>query len=370
MYWHVILTEKCNSQCRYCYEKSMKEFDNGLEEKWKFDFNVPADTEVDVKKLREFILKDEDPVIVFYGGEPLLQVNKIKEIMDAFEDYEVRFCMQTNGKLLHKLPDNYMNRFSKILVSLDGERNRTDYNRGLETYSQVISNLKLIRFHGYKGEIVARMTIDFPDIYEQVRHLLEIEEIDSVHWQLDMGFYKTDFDKEKVTRFVKEYCDSLSKLVDFWLENMKKGNVLEIYPFLGIMQSLLDRQPTKLRCGAGHSGFAITTKGDIVTCPIMNNITDFYVGDLNSNPRELREISVGGKCNSCQYLNLCGGRCLYANKAELWPDEGQELICDTVKALIFELKRILPDVIELIDKKIIDFSDFKYEKYFGPEIIP
>ncbi|MBU3912936.1 MAG: radical SAM protein [Nanoarchaeota archaeon] len=27
MHFHIILTEKCNSQCKYCYEKSMKEFD-------------------------------------------------------------------------------------------------------------------------------------------------------------------------------------------------------------------------------------------------------------------------------------------------------------------------------------------------------
>lgn len=370
MYWHIILTEKCDSRCKYCFEKSMQEFDNGLENKFKFDFNVPCDTEVNTAKLKEFIMKDEKAVVVFYGGEPLLKIDKIKEIMDAFENTHVRFCMQTNAKLIDKLPKEYMNRFSKILVSLDGTRERTDYNRGQGTYDKVMENLKLIRFHGYRGEIVARMTISFPDIFEQVKHLFTIPEINSVHWQLDMGFYKTDFEEEKVTKFVEEYNASLTKLIDYWIEKMRTEKVLWIYPFLGIMQSLLDRQPTKLRCGAGHSGFAITTKGDIATCPIMNNITDFYVGDLNSNPRKLKEIPVGGKCTECQYLNLCGGRCLYANKAELWPDEGQELICDTVRYLIFELKRVLPDVIELISEGIIKESDFKYEKYFGPEIIP
>ncbi len=348
----------------------MQEFENGLEKKWKFDFNVPCDSEIDIQKLKKFILQDENPGIIFYGGEPLLKIGKIKEIVDAFKNTKVRFFMQTNGKLLNELPKEYMNKFSRILVSLDGDRERTDYNRGEGTYDKVTDNLKLIRTNGFKGEIVARMTIDFPDILEQVKNLFEIPEISSVHWQLDMGFYKTDFDKEKTPGFVEEYNDSLTKLIDYWMEIMRTGKVLGIYPFLGIMQSLLNRQPTKLRCGAGHQGFAITTKGDITTCPIMNNVTDFYVGNLKSNPNNLREISVSGKCPSCEYLNLCGGRCLYANKAELWPEQGQEMICNTIKHLINELKKALPEVIELINEEKIKESDFEYEKYFGPEIIP
>lgn len=348
----------------------MQEFENGLEKKWEFNFEIPCDIEVDTEKLKKFIMKDEKAVIIFYGGEPLLKIDKIKEIMDAFENTHVRFCMQTNGKSLHELPKEYMNRFSRILVSLDGDKERTDYNRGEGTYDKVLANLKLIRTNGYNGEIVARMTLSFPDIFEQVKNLFNIPEINSTHWQLDMGFYKNDFNEEKIKKFVEKYNVSLTKLIDYWIEKMKTDEILWIYPFLGIMESLIDRKPVKLRCGAGHQGFTITTKGDIVPCPIMNNITDFYLGNLNSNPNKLKKIFVGGKCPSCDYLNLCGGRCLYSNKAELWPEKGQDLICKTVKHLIDEMKRVLPEVMEMISQGIIKESDFKYEKYFGPEIIP
>lgn len=367
MYWHLILTEKCNSECRYCYEKSMKEFDNELDKKWNFDFSAPCDWDVNINKLKEFISRDKNPVIVFYGGEPLIQIEKIKQIMD---NIPARFCMQTNGKLLHELPKDYMNKFSRILVSLDGNKERTDYNRGNGTYDKVINNLKLIRKNGYKGEIVARMTITFPDLFEQVKNLLRIPEIDSVHWQLDMGFYKNDYHKDKTEWFVKEYDASLSQLINLWLEEIKKGKVLKIYPFLGIFESLYKNIPTKLRCGAGHSGYAITTKGDITTCPIMNSIKDFYVGDLNSNPSSLKEIDVIEPCTSCNYRDICGGRCLYSNRAKLWPPEGEKLICNTIIHLIEEIKRIMPEIKQLIQKQVIKESYFEYEKYFGPEIIP
>jgi len=103
----------------------------------------------------------------------------------------------------------------------------------------------------------------------------------------------------------------------------------------------------------------------------MNSIKNFYVRDIkNSNPYELKQISVGEPCTSCDYLNLCGGRCLYSNLAKPWPKEGQDLICRTAIHLIDVMKKHLPKVKEMIDKKIISEEQFFYEKYFGPEIIP
>ncbi len=369
MHYHLILTENCDSKCRYCYEKSIKEFDNELDKKFNFDFSEPEKISIDVGELKKFLEKDRNPVLIFYGGEPLLEIEKIKQIMD---NINVPFRMQTNGKLLDKIPAEYLKRISKILISIDGDKERTNFNRGEGTYDTVINNIKLIRKEGYKGELIARMTIspDFPDIYEQVLSLINAG-FGSIHWQLDAGFYKFDFDEKKFRKFIKEYNKSISKLIDYWIEEMKEGKVLKLYPFLAITESLLKNEPAELRCGAGHSGYAITQSGKIVACPIMNCIMDFYVGDIRTtNPNSLKKFSVSEPCDSCGYLDLCGGRCLYWNKSKLWPKEGEELICFVIKHLIDELKKKIPEIKELINKKIISEKDFEYEKYFGPEIIP
>ncbi|MCL5018406.1 MAG: TIGR04084 family radical SAM/SPASM domain-containing protein [Candidatus Pacearchaeota archaeon] len=280
--------------------------------------------------------------------------------------------MQTNGKLLDELSFEYIKKIGKILISLDGNKERTDFNRGEGTYDKIISNIKKIREQGYDGELIARMTIsqDFPDLYEQVLFLIN-SGFDSVHWQLDAGFYKFDFDQNKFSEFVEKYNKSVSKLIDFWIDEMKRGNVLKLYPFLGISESILKNEKTKLRCGAGHSGYAITQSGKIVACPIMNCIKDFYAGDIkNSIPENLKKFSVSSPCDSCSYLDLCGGRCLYWNKSKLWPKQGDELICLTIKHLIDELEKRMLEIKKLIDDKIISIADFDYEKYFGPEIIP
>ncbi len=368
MHYHIILTTKCNSQCKYCYEKSMNDFDTDIEQKVNLDLSAPESSEIDATALKKFINKDINPVIIFYGGEPLLNINKIKEIID---NIDVPYRMQTNGKLLDKLPIDYLNKIGKILVSIDGDKERTDFNRGKGTYNLVIKNISQIKEKDYLGEIIARMTLNLesPDIFEQVLHLID-SGFSSVHWQIDAGFYAYDYDNEKLSLFVKEYNSSITKLIDYWVGQMKNQKVLKLYPFIGIVDSLLKNEKTLLRCGAGHSGYAIRTDGKLVACPIMTWIQDFVSGDLNSDPKELKKFPMTKRCKNCEVKNICGGRCLYWQYLKLWPEEGNELICKTIKHLVAELKNRIPEIKELIDKETISYKDFEYEKYFGPEIIP
>ncbi|KYC45315.1 MAG: 7-carboxy-7-deazaguanine synthase [Candidatus Methanofastidiosum methylothiophilum] len=368
MHYHIILTTQCNSQCKYCYEKSMNDFDVDIEKKVSLDLSAPETSIVNINKLKKFVGRDKNPVLIFYGGEPLLQINKIKEIMD---NIEVPYRMQTNGKLLGKLPIEYLKRIDKILVSIDGNKEKTDENRGKGTYKLLMKNVSLIKQKGYKGEIIARMTLgeNSPDIYEQVLHLIGIG-FSSIHWQIDAGFYAHDFDKQKFSLFVNEYNNSITKLIDYWIENMKNKRVLKFYPFIGIVDSLLKNEKTKLRCGAGHSGYAIRTDGKLMACPIMTWIGDFISGDLDSNPDNLKEFPMADRCRNCNIKFICGGRCLYWNYLKLWPEEGNQLICNTIEHLVNSLKNRIPEIKKLISEDLVSYKDFEYEKYFGPEIIP
>lgn len=371
MHYHIILTELCNSKCRYCYDKSRKEFDNGLDKKFCFDFSAPCKSEVNIEKLKSFIEKDKEAVIVFYGGEPLMEIEKIKKIMDSLD---VPFRIQTNGKLIHELPFEYINRIDKMLVSLDGDEERTDMNRGEGTYEKVMGNISNIKNEGYSGEIIARMTIaqDCPDLYEQVMHLIDEAGFSGVHWQLDVGFYKHDFDEDIINAFLEKYNKSVSDLVEYWISEIENGRVLKIYPFLGIINRLLGFDKDKgLMCGAGVKGYAITTNGAVVACPIMNSIKDFEAGHIEMNPHELKRFKIDDEsCEKCDEKNFCGGRCMYWKKANLWPDEGNEMVCDSIKCLIAELRKNIPRIRNAITSGLISEEDFEYEKYFGPEIIP
>ncbi len=371
MHFHIILTERCNLRCKYCYEKSMNEFDNGLDKKWNYDYDSPYDSKVEIEKVKEFLKKDKSPVLIFYGGEPLMKLDKIKLFMD---NINAKFYIQTNGLTLKVIPEKYLHKIEKMLISIDGNKERTDFNRGKGIYDAVINNIKNIREKGYKGEIVARMTISFPDIYEQINHITELIKqgiFDSIHWQLDAGFYKNDFNLKDFAKFTKEYNNSIDKLLDFWIENMKREKVLMIYPFLGIFETLYYHKKSKLPCGAGYANYTITTTGKISACPIMNSVKNFYCGNLDTNPKNLIQIHCTEEpCKNCNYYEICGGRCLYSHYAKLWPKQGEKLICKTIIYLIEGIKKRIPEIKKLIEQKIISKKDFEYEKYFGPEIIP
>lgn len=367
MYYHLILTERCNLRCKYCYEKSLNEFDNGLEKKFNFDFSEPSELKIDLGKLKSFLSKDKDPSLIFYGGEPLLKINLIKKII---KEVKANFHIQTNGILLNLLGEDELKKISKILVSLDGGKKITNHNRGQGVFEKVLGNICLIKKRGFKGEVIARMTVstEFPDVFRSVKELLDAG-FSSIHYQLDAGFYKTDYEEKKTSNFFKNYNESVKILIDFWLGELEKGKVIRIYPFLGIVESILSGERAKLRCGAGHSGYAITTGGTIVACPIMNNIKDFKCGTLETEPKNLKKFKIKG-CENCEVKDLCGGRCLYWKEAKLWPKKGDEMICNSIRFYINYLKEKMPKIEKLIEKGVISKNDFDYEKYFGPEIIP
>ena len=374
MHYYVTLTSNCNLKCKYCYEKCCKDFGvdlGGLQ----IDYGVPSSISYDLVELERFCEKDPDTSIVFYGGEPLLRIDLLEEVMERV--VAKKFILQTNGLLLDQLDQKHLKRLDAILVSVDGGKDLTDHYRGEGIYERVFQNLRLIRAKGFVGEVIARMTVGRETrIDREVWSLLSGEGLlDSVHWQLDALFWHNDYDKEAFSKWAKdEYNPRVRRLIDRWVEHMKKhGEVLRIYPLIGITQSLLLNEPTKLRCGAGWAMFNIQTDGRITPCPVMAGMKDFYLGDIrDTDPRDLasKEVSVSEPCTDCSTYPLCGGRCLYANVTKLWGEEGFELVCGTVRALIDGLRSTAPVIQQLISEKRIALQDFHYPKYNSCEIIP
>jgi len=100
----------------------------------------------------------------------------------------------------------------------------------------------------------------------------------------------------------------------------------------------------------------------------MNSVKNLYCGSIEEGVTTERHC--GGWCEGCDYKPVCGGRCLYSNDAQLWPKEGHDLVCETIKCLIDGIRELKPEIEELISEEVVSKEDFMFEKYFGPEIIP
>ena len=371
MNFYVTLTTDCNLQCLYCYGKSCEDFGSDFND-LTVDYSLPSSVSYDMEFLLTFLKSELNPTVIFYGGEPLVKQDMLKEIMDALPSG--RFVLQTNGILLDQLDSPYVNRFGSIFVSLDGEEALTDHYRGDGTYRKVMNNLGTIQKNGYLGEIVARMTVgESTDIDTQVLELVRNPLISAVHWQLDALFWQNDYPKRQFTEWVQEnYNPRIRGLIGKWVEHMRnEGEVWTLYPFNGIFHSLLTKQSSKLRCGAGWRVFNVQTDGHITPCPVMAGMKDFYVGSIMTDTsRNLKTVSVGEPCASCDILSLCGGRCLYANVTKLWGPAGFEEVCQTVRNLITGITAVMPEIKKLIEDRTIGLKDFKSPDYNGCEVIP
>ncbi len=360
MHYHIILTKKCNLNCYYCGGGSDSD---------------PKEIQYSVPDLVNFISKDADPIIEFYGGEPLLRIETMEKIMDTIPG---RFVVQTNGLLLDKVKPEYLEKFHSILVSIDGKKEATDGNRGSGVYERIIRNSNLIRKQGFCGDLVARMTVPLgSDIHENVRHLARLQEFDHIHWQLGFEmFWESGEDGDNgPEEWVNSYNAGISSLISWWVKEMKQtGKVPGIVPFIGIVNSLLSDAKSRLRCGSGIDFFTIMPDGRISACPVSIDFDFSIIGSIfNDVPVSLcNKVLVGEPCISCGVFHICGGRCLFVNRAQdMLRKNGYELICSTVKQLVRELEAALPDIRELIERDVVERMDFDYPGFNnGCEIIP
>jgi len=348
--WFIILTGQCNLRCRYCggsFPESV----------------VPYKVKYDIDQLRKIVHERDN--ICFYGGEPLLNLEDLANIIMKIRAR--RFIIQTNGILVQNVPKWIWNFIDCVLLSIDGVEEITDKYRGRGVYRRVIEAARYLRKIGYNGEIIARMTVtEDSDIYRDVTHLISLGLFDKVHWQLNVIWYERwEFEKWAW----RSYLPGIKRLVKLFLDYAERGIVLKIVPITGVLTEIFFKDLKGVPCGAGYSAFAINSDGRILACPIAVRESWAVVGDVQSGVKKIVEVSE--PCISCSMFKLCGGRCLYAYYERSWGEDGFSAVCEVTCEYLRYIVSISEKVRELIRSGVI-----KREELFqdgiedSTEIIP
>lgn len=361
------VTQDCNLDCKYCVFSSGEYYFRRRPSKDYLDFDS-ARKAIDLVYEHIKDRKKKEFVIGFYGGEPLLKFDVIKEIVDysksRLRDWSITFTITTNAtimndKIIRFLVENHF----KILVSLDGPKKNHDSKRvfhdGIGTFDTVIENLKKIKAF---DEEYYRERVSFSVVYskdlslESVYNYFNTESLVKQN-HLNLGFV-TDTDTSyysrnpyDVARLRKEWKRLFQRIV----EKKKRGEPLNYLDIsLTIEPSTLnDRLKSRhFNVLAGSCYFEdrlyVSSRGKFQICEKVNE--SFVLGDVNNGfdiPKMLDIISdyvncIKEKCNDCEIRFLCL-RCI-ANFAKDGQIRIEPEFCENNKASV---NAMLEEIIQM-----------------------
>ena len=149
------VTDACNLRCKYCaYADLYEGYDQ--RENLKLPFQK---AKLIIDYLYEYwekryCIEVNDPITIgFYGGEPLLNVPFIQQVINYIESLnpigkKFHYNMTTNAILLDRYMDFLAENEFRLLISLDGDEKGQSYRvdtKGKNSFDKVLANIQLLR---------------------------------------------------------------------------------------------------------------------------------------------------------------------------------------------------------------------------------
>ncbi len=143
-------TDHCNLNCPYCSLGELYEF--GKKDRKNINTNYAINL---LKYIFDIKPKNTKLMIGFFGGEPLVNINFIKKIINVAKQLntdkrlDLKFNMTTNATLIHKYIHFIVENNFELLISLDGNEEGHSYRvfakNNENSFQKVIDNIDMIQ---------------------------------------------------------------------------------------------------------------------------------------------------------------------------------------------------------------------------------
>lgn len=316
------IAHDCNLACKYCFA-SQGDYGGVKRELMSFDV---------AKRAVDFLISMSGPrqhcEIDFFGGEPLLNWDVVKQTVEYIESIQAqhnkifKLTLTTNGVLLTQDRIDYVNEHNMSLVlSIDGREEVHNRMRpsagGTDTYKTVAKNLVNAVKQRDGREYYVRGTYTHNNL-DFVKDVMAMSDLGFEHLSMEPVVGKEGeyvLRDEDLPILEKEY----EKLADLYLQRQKDGWG-EKFNFFHFRMDLY-RGPCmakRLRgCGAGHEYMAVVPNGDIYPCHQFVGRDGYVLGNVYEGlknfdiPREFRNTHVFTKptCAACWAKFFCSGGC-------------------------------------------------------------
>ena len=314
--WHI--TTKCNNNCKHCYMKDDKTYQNEVNNQLEFNDYVKILNNYKVF-CDYFGFKGG---ITLTGGDPLLNSNlfDLLGLIKIYGFYPVTIL--GNPELITKEVARDLKRLgvTRYQMSLDGDKELHDSFRSEGSFDRTLKAFEILN----DAEII---TISMSTISElNIDKIIEVMDIvydNKINWfdfarlvQVGNGSSLDVVSPERYKKFLNEiynnylkyqgknnitklgFKDHLWKLYFYEKNNIEMPKVNSIYS----------------GCEAGHSHLTVLSNGEIFPCrrlPVTlgyahkDNLIDIFTN--NKILKELRLIKSFEKCNNCELGYFCRG---------------------------------------------------------------
>lgn len=333
----------CNLRCKYCFA-STGDFGEGRR---LLDFETG-------KKAIDFLIEKSkgrhNLELDFFGGEPLMNFEVVKQIVEYARSLEqehnklFRFTITTNGMLLDDAKIDYINKeMSNVVLSIDGRRGVNDKMRpcinGAGSYNIIMDKYRrLVEKRGhdqyYARGTFTKYNLDFANdvmhLYEEGFDQLSVEPVVS---SSDKDYALTE---AELPRIFEEYETLAKKIIAI----KKQGKSINFFHFM----LDLDQGPCAIKrlrgCGCGNEYVAVTPDGDIYPCHQFVGMKEWKMGNLHEGTFDFKlkdyfsQTTVYNKhdCKECWAKFYCSGGC-NANNLQYAGDvlKSHKLSCELEK---------------------------------------
>lgn len=315
----------CNLRCKYCFASTG---DFGVGRKL-----LDAATG---KKAIDFLLEHskgrKNIELDFFGGEPLMNMEVVKIVVDYARSKEkefnknFRFTITTNGILLDDNYTDFINKeMSNVVLSIDGRPDVNDLMRpsinGKGSYDIIMPKYKKL------VEKRRENTNDFDQYYVRgtyTKHNLDFSK-DVLHLN-DAGFDQIsvepvvsdpNMDYAITESDLPTICDEYDNLALEIIKRKKDGQAINFFHFM----IDLEQGPCAIKrlrgCGSGNEYVAVTPDGDIYPCHQFVGMDDWKMGSVYNDTFDLEMKEMFAKsnvynkpeCKKCWAKFYCSGGC-------------------------------------------------------------
>ncbi|MFZ5366246.1 MAG: radical SAM protein [Patescibacteria group bacterium] len=339
-------TNACNLNCSYCYIQK-----NGA------SMDIPTARKSVEALFRVFALHPDFAdwlLICLSGGEPLTNINVVKEILQYSKQLSAQtgvrrgIVLLTNGTIITPPIIDMIKKYDiGVSISIDGLRefnkNRM-FSGGKPAADIILKNIDLLIENGIYPFILTTITLEnLAGLRELTKYLMskELSFRYSLLRDLATG-YNISGHKDEVIETLNQCYDIIERLLP-----------LRTRPFIHNFESLALTNGCTRGCTIGVRYLAISHDGKVYLChmdinrrPAVGSVDDIDIlekirkQDVFPELTESASVMAYDNCKECAWKFQCGGSCPMLTKLAKGRVNTSSPYCDIVQAVIPRLLRV------------------------------